>query len=339
LRPFRAPAREAPLARASAPTFSVIVPAYEAASFIGDAIESALGQTVKPHELIVCDDGSSDDLEGALAPFGDRITFLRRPHRGVGAARNEAIRTSSGEFVVLLDADDRFEPGRLQALGELASARPDLDMLSTDAYLEVDGRLEGRFYDATVFATEHQRLAILDRCFVAWPALRRSRVLEVGGFDESLVVAGDWDLFIRLILTGSEAGIVAEPLMRYRRRPASLTGNRSRSLHARVAVLEKAGSSSDLRPEERSVLERCLARAAERALLFDARAIATQRTRGSRRRRMRDLPKRHASAVTRLAISLAAFAPPLGAPMLAWKERRVARTRVAALTGAQGDTA
>jgi GT2 family glycosyltransferase len=329
LRKLLAPSAEVSLEPGSVPTFSVVVPTYQAAAFVGEAIESALLQTLQPREVIVCDDGSTDDLEGALAPFRDRITLLRRPHSGAGAARNEAIRASSGDFVVMLDADDRYEPDRLRALGELARARPDLDILSTDAYLEFDGTLQGRFYEFADFPTQQQRLAILERCIVAWPALRRSRVLEVGGFDESpaIVPAEDWDLFLRLILSGSKAGIVTEPLMRYRRRPGSVTGNRSRTLQSRVVILEKARHDPHLKAEERPHLEACIARAAERALLFDAQAAVDQRPRRARRARLRELSHR-APTSTRLAMVVAMLVPGVGKPLLAWKERRAAGARI-----------
>jgi glycosyltransferase involved in cell wall biosynthesis len=325
MRRFLTPPPDAPLALGATPSFSIVTPAYQAAGTVADAIESALAQTLEAHEVIVCDDGSTDDLEGALAPFRERITLLRRPHRGVGAARNEAIRASSGDFVVLLDADDRYEPDRLRALGELAATRPDLDILGTDAYYQVGDSLKGRFYEFTAFAAEEQRLAILDRCFVAWPALRRARVLDVGSFDESLAIAEDWDLFLRLILTGSKVGIVAEPLMRYRRHPASLTANRSRALRSRVAMLEKARPEVSLNPEERGYLERCLTRALSRSLLFDAQAIIADRRQGTRRRLLA-LAGSDAQPTTRLALVAAACAPAIAAPLLAWKERRVARS-------------
>src|SRR5439155_20633388 len=145
------PTRSRPRAAAKAdevkdPTFSVVIAAYQAAGTIGDAIESALAQTHPPVEIIVSDDGSSDDLEGALAPYRERIVVLKNEHRGPGAARNAALRRATGEFVAILDADDVFEPGRLAALAGLAKSRPELDILATDAVLERVGKDVGRFY-------------------------------------------------------------------------------------------------------------------------------------------------------------------------------------------------
>jgi glycosyltransferase involved in cell wall biosynthesis len=309
------------------PTFSVIVPAHQASAFVGEAVASALAQTVAPHEVIVSDDGSTDDLAAALAPYGDRITVLRRPHKGPAAARNAAIEVASGEFVVMLDADDVYEPSRLQALGELAVARPDLDILATDLWLEEGGAPRGRFYDTLRFPLEDQRLAILVACFVSCPALRRTSVLAERGFDESLAVSEDWDLFIRLILGGSRAGLVPEALARYRRHLSTTTTDRVRSLWSRVTVLEKTRSHPSLSSEERVFLDRCIARAQARARLSDARARAVSGSAEARRSLVGLVRADTIPALTRLVAAAAAVAPRYAAPMLAWEERRVARSR------------
>src|SRR5829696_10313470 len=106
MRRILAPAPEGFIAPVPTPNFSIIIPAYEAAAFITDAVESALTQEVAPAELIVCDDGSTDDLTKALRPFSGRITLLRKEHGGLASARNVAIRSASSEFVAFLDADN-----------------------------------------------------------------------------------------------------------------------------------------------------------------------------------------------------------------------------------------
>ena len=145
----------------------------------------------------------------------------RRP----GTARS---RVATGDYVATLDADDEYLPGRLAALEAAALARPDLDILATDVLFETDGRSAGRFNEQTPFPADGQRSAVLDRCFVAVPAVRRTRLLAIGGFDESLRTSEDWDLLIRLVLAGAAAGLVDEPLYRYRLRPDSLTADRGR---------------------------------------------------------------------------------------------------------------
>src|SRR5712692_3660025 len=143
---FLAPDPPGTITRGKRPSFSVIIAAYQAAATIGEAVDSALGQTLTPLEVIVCDDGSTDDIERALAPYRDRIVLLRKENGGEASAKNAAARAASGVFVAILDADDAYLPERLEALGELAAARPDLDILSSDAYLELDGQVVRRCY-------------------------------------------------------------------------------------------------------------------------------------------------------------------------------------------------
>ena len=257
-------------------SFSVLVPVHQAAATIGDALASVREQTYAAHEILVCDDGSTDDLDAALEPHRDAIVLVRQPNRGASAARNAVLRRASADFVVTLDADDRFLPTRLERLAGLAAARPELDLLATDAAFVSGGHLGGRFHDRTAFAGERQREAILDRCFLIAPAMRRSSLLAIGGYDESLRTAEDWDCFIRLILAGARAGLVDEALLEYRLRDTSLTATRGETLHDRVRVLEKAAAQPGLSDDERRTLRVSLGRHRARALQQAARdAVAT----------------------------------------------------------------
>lgn len=267
------------------PTISVVIPAYEAAGTIAEAVDSALAQDPHPDQVIVADDGSGDALAQALEPFGGRVELLRLPHAGVSATRNAACRHAGGEFVLFLDADDLLLPGKLAALCRLSRGRPHLDILATDLWFEADGRRSGRFGAANAFpAEEDQRRTILERCFVAQPALRRSRLLALGGFDESLRTGEDWDCVVRLVLGGSVAGFDATPLAVYRIHGGSLTSSRADTFRDRVRVLEKALDNPDLRPEERPTAERMLAIQRARAALGDVQAGLAEGSPDVRRR-------------------------------------------------------
>jgi hypothetical protein len=258
---FLTPPPKRPMAPTAAPSFSVIIAAYNVADTIGEAVSSALDQTLPPHEIIVCDDGSTDDLAAALSPYRERIVLLQREHGGEASAKNAAASAASGDYVVILDADDVFLPTRLEALAELAASRPDLDILTTDAFLTVDGSRVRRCYEGGwTFAVEDQRREILRRNFIfGLAAVRRERLLADGGFDESILWTTDWDRWLRLILDGSRAGAVAEPLALYRLREQSLSSNRHDLVRGKIATLEKARNHPSLRPDERPVLEEALA--------------------------------------------------------------------------------
>jgi glycosyltransferase involved in cell wall biosynthesis len=292
------------------PSFSVLIPAYEAAATIGEAVESLRAQTLAPAEVLVCDDGSGDDLAAALEPYRGFVRLLQKErHRGVAAARNELLEAARGDFVVPLDADDVYAPTRLQRLAELAAARPELDILGTDAVFVSGGRLVGRFNEKTPFAAERQAEAILDRCFVICPAMRRQRLLEIGGYDESLRTAEDWDVCIRLILTGSAAGSVEEPLLEYRLGGESLTARRSETLRERVYMLEKAAATPDLDPAVREAAERAVSRHRARALEQAAVEAVGEGGAEARRRLLAVARARGVSPRARLGAAIASLAP------------------------------
>jgi len=312
-------------ARGEPPTFAVVIPAFEAAATIGEALASLRAQTRPAEEIIVCDDGSRDDLERALEPHREEIQLLRQEHGGVAAARNRLLRAATADFVVPLDADDVYAPTRLQRLAELAAAGPDLDILATDALLVSDGETVGRFGAGTPFAAGDQVEAILDRCFVICPAMRRERLLEIGGYDEALRTAEDWDACIRLILAGSRAGLVDEPLLEYRLGSESLTASRVETLRERVYMLEKAAAIPGLDPARRRAAERAVSHHRARALEQEAREAVAEGAPDARRRLVAVAGSRAVSLRTRLGALAGATAPSL--------LRRLVEATVAGSTG------
>ena len=306
------PAPRGPLEPGTAPSFSVIIAAYEAAATVADAVASALEQTVPPLEVIVCDDGSSDDPAGALERFGDRVRLLRIEHAGTGAARNAAAAAAGGEFVAILDADDLYRPRLIEALGELAAARPDLDILTTDALLVRDGVELGTFYERETFVVDDQRLGVIARDFIlGGAAVRRSRLLDAGGFDASLPGGEDRDCWLRLILGGARAGLVAEPLYVYRLSGATRSADRVRNLRAALAILERAEATQPLSPRERAEARRCIAGLRRELLLGEADVALRERTPDRRRRALAVARDRGFGWRTRLKAVASAAAPAL----------------------------
>lgn len=268
--PVLAPLPAEDVVPSDVPTFSVIVPAYQAAGTIGATLASVVAQSHAPLETIVVDDGSTDGLQDVVAPFLDVVTFIQQPNRGAGAARNTAVAAATGEYVVLLDADDDWEPRRLEALAATLAARPDLDVVTTDAWFEVGGRRTGRFYEHNRFPTTDQHRVILERSYVMpHPAIRRRRIIEVGGFDSAVEPAEDWDMSIRLALSGSLFAVIDEPLATYRLRDGSLTSARARAIRARVHVLHKVERTSR-DPAIAAHARRCRAEQERRAVLAEA---------------------------------------------------------------------
>jgi glycosyltransferase involved in cell wall biosynthesis len=238
---LRAPSsRCAPADRA--PTLSVLVPVFNGAETVGDALESLLSQRPEIDQVIVSDDGSEDDLQRALAPFLDWISVVRGPNAGLAVARNRAAAVASGSLLGLLDADDVWLPGRAAALKEAARLRPDLDVITTDALVVSGGRTdEVTYYGVRGWPEGDQVDAIVRSSFIfGAAAIRRDAFTAAGGYDERAQFAEDWDLWLRLLAGGSRAGLVDAPLYEYRRRPESLTRRRVDLAVGVIAVLERA---------------------------------------------------------------------------------------------------
>jgi len=320
-----APPSDGPLEPGPAPTFSVVVAAYQAAGTIGEALESVLTQTVPPHEIVVCDDGSTDDLDAALEPFRERIVVVRQENRGEAAAKNAAACAATGEFVAILDADDVYLPGRLEALGGLAAARPDLDLLTTDAYLEVEGQVVRRVYgDDWTFEVDDQRREIMRRNFVfGHAAVRRGRLLAAGGFDETIRFTTDWECWMRLILGGSRAGAVLEPLARYRVSPTALSADRTRMTAGRLESLRKGLEHPALRPAEREAGRARLAELERELAVMRLRDAVRSGGAEARRLALGLAFGRGVPPETRLKSLAAVLAPGLTGRLLRRRDRRV----------------
>jgi glycosyltransferase involved in cell wall biosynthesis len=334
MRNFLAPAPERPIVPGPSPRFSIIIPAYQAASFVSEAVESALAQTVAPYEVIVCDDGSTDDLAGALAIYSGRITLLRKEHGGAASARNAAARSASSDFVAFLDADNVFLPEYLEAVGQLAAARPDLDIVTTDAYLELDGRVYGRYYRGKArFIVDDQRRGIIRQHFIFGNmAMRRDALLAVDGYDET-VLAEDTDLFLRMILGGSRAGLVDEPLCVYRIRGGTLSSSLPRSLRSGVVVLERASRHPSLTPDELGYLHRQLDAKRREAELAEAEEALRGFAPHPRRRALRiAFGRRGYGFAARAKALAAAVAPSAAGRYLERLEQRTGRSRLALQT-------
>lgn len=254
------------------PSFSVVIAVHNGAETIAEAIDSALGQSIAPIQIIVCDDGSTDRTDEALESYRDRVIYLRKERGGVASARNAALEIATGEFFAVLDADDVYRPERLEALAELALARPDLDILCTDAELERNGRTLGRFGAACPFEVVDQKAAILECCFCIAPAVRRETLIAAGGFDESLRTGSDWECAIRLIHSGAGAGLVEEPLYCYRVQGATLTSDRIATLGDRVRFLERIADTYPLAQSQRDALARSLVAQRNALVLTEAEA-------------------------------------------------------------------
>lgn len=229
---------------------SVIIPTYQSASYLPEAVRSVLAQTLDPRriELLVVDDGSTDDVAGAVAPFGDCVRVVRISHSGLPAARNAGIAVSTGEYVAFLDADDLWLPRRLEALFELAAVEPDA-LLSTDIYHEIAGKrsVVGRYASLDMLplfqkpVREQYADALRENFATYMQLIRRELLNRVGVFDPTLSFGEDYDLWLRFLEAGIPLRLVAEPLAVYRyMRPGAITAVPSvKKAEDRLRILER----------------------------------------------------------------------------------------------------
>ena len=246
------------------PPVSVVVPAYNAAWCIDKALESVLEQSYSPLEIIVVNDGSSDDTSNRVKGFGERVRLVEQPNGGLSSARNTGIRQARGEWVAFLDADDCWLPGKLQRQMELLASRPDLGFCSTCTRVETpEGEVLNLWHCPevresalrTIFA-RNAAVAGSGSAVVA----RRDLLLNSGGFDEQLHSLEDIDMWLRLAaVTGY--GCVDEPLTVILKRPDSMSRNLDvmrqsalRVMHKNRALLDRNSRGSYWQAAYASVL-------------------------------------------------------------------------------------
>jgi len=250
--------------RESACDVTVVVAARDAGPFLAAALRSALAQVPAPDEVVVCDDGSTDDTVAIAESFGPSVRVVRRTAAGgAAAAKNEAIRAARTTWVCLLDADDEFLPGRLAALLDVVDADPDVLCVSTDATVFSEaGDLHGWYVEGNPWPGTDIRLdTLLDRNAVFSHALlHRERFLALGGFDESLSHASDWEAWIRILLAGERITVIREQLSRYRLHPDGLSAQRATSMAACLSFLTPLLDDERLSRVQRDVVAATCAR-------------------------------------------------------------------------------
>lgn len=206
---------------------TVIIPAHNQGRTIGATIQSVLHQTVRDVEIIVVDDGSTDDTAGRVRPFEGRVRYVWQAQAGVSSARNHGLRLARGELLAFLDGDDLWLPQKLERQLARLSQAPARDAVQCSVHLVNDRLdiLETRWCDP-VQDTLLDFLLFRNLPGFGSTLLVRRGVLEaLGGFGEDLVILEDWDLACRLARRGALASL-PDPLVLYRQHG----GNRSRQV-------------------------------------------------------------------------------------------------------------
>jgi len=249
------------------PLVSVIIPNYNHARFLGDAIRSVLDQGYKNVEIIVVDDGSTDNSREIAGQFDDQIHYIYQTNAGLSAARNTGIQASMGSLIGVLDADDMYEPSYISTLVAELQSNSDADGIYCDyQFVDEENKLLPQI-EARPVASELLYKALLDGNFFVPESIFLHRYVydEVGFFDEALRACEDWDVWLRVV---KQFKIIhsAEILTRHRILAGSMSTDPLRMLTARLTVLSKhvgkepteSGSSITHRAYGRAYLGSCV---------------------------------------------------------------------------------
>ena len=206
------------------PLVSAAIITYNRAHYLDDAIASVLDQTFDDFELLVVDDGSTDDTQAVLARYGDRVRYVRCEHRGKAAARNTAAELASGEYLAFCDSDDLWYPDRLARQVRVLRADPRIGMVHGHVdVIDADGRPlpERTAVGRAVFGAAHRRRATYAsyafdcRCLSSTVLLRREVFDAIGLYDCELPIE-DYDFYLRLVLAYEIAFLHGPALAMYR---------------------------------------------------------------------------------------------------------------------------
>lgn len=244
------------------PTVSVVIPAFNAAPYIAEALDSVFAQTFQDFEIIVINDGSPDteQLEKAIEPFLERIVYLKQENRGPSGARNAGIVRARGKYIAFLDSDDLWMPQYLSEQIKCLESSGALNMIYSDALLCGESPLSGKSYfeafppgNPPIFQNLLTRGSILTHCVL----VRKRVLLEVGLFDEEFRLLEDIDLWLRI---ANHDGMIARnrQVLAWRRyRPLSLSHVPIREMaETKLRVMKKLEASLQLSNEVRSALEK-----------------------------------------------------------------------------------
>lgn len=224
------------------PHVSVIIPAYNQAQYLAEAIESALAQSFADREIIVVDDGSTDHTAAVAQRFGNAVRYVYQENQGLASARNTGIRHARGELVALLDSDDAWLPDFLTRTVALAKAKPQQSVFYSGVrYIDTNGQPLPQRGEVPVLAPDAFRRKLLRSNFLVPSAIlmRRRAVLEAGLFDINYRRLQDWELWVRMVRFGYTFTGLADGLVCYRIHEESLSTDPDSGERAALALAAK----------------------------------------------------------------------------------------------------
>ena len=233
------------------PLVSVVIPTYNRGWTVAEAIDSVLAQTYTPVELIVVDDGSTDDTAAILQSYGSRIQWLRQTNRGVSAARNTGAARAKGALIAFLDSDDLWLPEKVEVQVRYFEQNPQSLICQTaELWIRRGVRVNPKERHRKAAGMIFERS--LKLCLVSPSAvmMRRELMTEMGGFDESLPACEDYDLWLR-VSCRYPVGLIETPLIHKRGGHADQLSGQAGLDRYRIQALTKILDSSPLTASQR----------------------------------------------------------------------------------------
>jgi glycosyltransferase involved in cell wall biosynthesis len=239
---------------------TVIIPVYNAAQYIGEALASVFAQTYSHYQVTVINDGSTDgpDLQRAIAPYLNRINYLDQENSGVSTARNAGILAARTPYVAMLDSDDAWAPEYLEVQMAALAADPTLDAVYPDAWIVGDHANAGRTFMDVCPSTGPVTFEgiVTQRCHVFTGVLaRRDALIHAGLYTPRARASEDFELWARLVARGARIGYHRRPLVRFRKRRGSLSSDPVWLTEQAIQAYERLARELDLSPAQRTLLE------------------------------------------------------------------------------------
>lgn len=233
------------------PKVTVIMPVYNGANYIKEAVDSILNQSFKDYEIVVINDGSKDNTEEILDGYGDKIRYFYQNNAGTSVARNLGIREARGEYIAFLDQDDVYFPDKLERCLDYFKLNADVPMVySNMLVIDQSGK---KLYDWLLtkkyFAEGYIYENLLKECFFcpSTVVIKKTLLLEVGGFDESVRGVEDFDLWLK-IAKNHKIGLIRETLVKWRWHGKNTSTNSFMMDENRIKVYKKQLLHKDLAP-------------------------------------------------------------------------------------------
>ncbi len=231
---------------------SIIIPTYNRANLLREAIDSVLAQTYQDFELLIVDDGSTDNTRDLATEYGNRVTYVFQENRGVSGTRNLGIRLSTGEYIAFLDSDDLWLPDKLERQVAIMDQNPDLLLCHTEEIwirrgVRVNPKKKHKKYSGYIFQY------CLPLCVISPSSvmIRRTLCEKVGYFDENLPACEDYDLWLRVTKEYPVYFIETPLLIKRGGHPDQLSQKYWGLDRFRIQALEKLLQTGGLSPEQR----------------------------------------------------------------------------------------